>query len=283
MANQCVICVCVYNNELGLPYCLKNIKKMKEVFHTLQVLCFYDVSNDRSLEILENFRKESGIPTLIVVNPEKQQAYKTYTIAFSRNYMIRILREWFSDWEFFVMMDTNNYACIGDIRLSTLESVLLKKDEWDAISFDREAGYYDTWALSFGPFVYSFFHFVDWQEVVEKMRNEFGVLLEDYKTNRPSELIPVFSAFNGFSLYKTAVFSNCSYSSDIDLTVFPPGSIDNQIQYIHKPTVSFMGMDCEHRKFHLEAIQKNNARIRISTQSLFSKCLDPPERLRGPA
>ena len=43
-----------------------------------------------------------------------------------------------------------------------------------------------------------------------------------------------------------------------------------------------MGGDCEHRHFHLEAIKKNNARIRISTKYVFSKFNNPPKNSRGP-
>jgi hypothetical protein len=38
---------------------------------------------------------------------------------------------------------------------------------------------------------------------------------------------------------------------------------DYNISYHHD-------LDCEHRKFHLEAIKKNNARIRISPLFLFT-------------
>lgn len=124
------------------------------------------------------------------------------------------------------MMDSNEYSCIGDINLEVIMSVL-SRDDWDAISFDREAGYYDTWALSFEPYMYSFFHFTNWNKVVNMMRDEFRKLLADYKNNKPDELIPVYSAFNGFSIYKTDKFVNCKYDSNINL------------------------------------IQKNNARIRI--------------------
>jgi len=287
MSNHCVVCLCVYNNEFGLPYCFENIQKMQPVFDRLHVLVFYDISEDRSLEKIEHFIKESTIETIVIMNQDdislkRMNSFKTDTIAFARNTMLNFIQTWFSEWEYFAMMDTNNYACIGDIRISTLENALLKKEQWDAISFDREAGYYDTWALSFDPFVYSFFHFSGWESVVEQMRHAFSVLLDEYKTNRPDELIPVYSAFNGFSLYKTSMFLNCSYSSIIDIDVFPPNSISNQIQYLNKPIIELKNMDCEHRKFHLEAIQKNNAKIRISTDFLFSKFATPLPEMRGP-
>ena len=40
--------------------------------------------------------------------------------------------------------------------------------------------------------------------------------------------------------------------------------------------------DCEHRHFHLESIQKNNARIRISPKSVFSKVGNSLHKSRGP-
>jgi hypothetical protein len=185
-------------------------------------------------------------------------------------------------YEYFIMMDSNEYSCIGDIRPCVIESVLHRND-WDAVSFDREAGYYDTWALSFGEYVYSFFHFTDYEKVVGMMRKKFATLLEDSAKNSPDELIEVYSAFNGFSIYRTSKFINCSYSSSIDLALFPPNSIVEEQMLTDCPILNKLHDDCEHRKFHLEAIQKNNARIRISTSYVFSKFANPPAGLRGPA
>ena len=36
----------------------------------------------------------------------------------------------------------------------------------------------------------------------------YYLLLNDYKINKPDKLIPVYSAFNGFSIYKTTKFLN---------------------------------------------------------------------------
>ena len=41
--------------------------------------------------------------------------------------------------------------------------------------------------------------------------------------------------------------------------------------------------DCEHRKFHLEAIKKNGARIMVSPLSIFFKLPVHNPSLRGPA
>jgi len=111
----------------------------------------------------------------------------------------------------------------------------------------------------------------------------YNSLLNDYKTNHPDKLIPVYSAFNGFAIYKTSMFLNCSYSSNIDLDLFPTNSINKQVEHMNVDVIPVLTNDCEHRKFHLEAIKKNGAKIMISTKSLFAKFDNPPPNLRGPA
>ena len=144
-------------------------------------------------------------------------------------------------------------------------------------------GYYDTWALSFDPFIYSFFHFAKWNHVVELMRTQFKELMDEYNKNKPNEFIPVYSAFNGFAIYKTSKFLDCSYSSIINLQLFPEDILLHQIKIVNSNIINYLTNDCEHRHFHLEAIQKNNAKIKICQDFLFAKFVNPPKNLRGPA
>jgi len=148
--------------------------------------------------------------------------------------------------------------------------MLERKDEWDSISFDREAGYYDDWALSLEPLLYSFDHYEPREPVVQKMRENKNKILQHYKENSPNELIHVYSAFNGFALYKSEIFLRCSYSADIDVQLFPRDSIMIQCMILEQNIIPIFYADCEHRKFHLEAIKKYDARIRVSLLSLFS-------------
>lgn len=53
-------------------------------------------------------------------------------------------------------MDNNKYNCVGKINIDILKKSLLLNN-CDSLSFDRVAGYYDTWSLSFNPYIYSFF------------------------------------------------------------------------------------------------------------------------------
>ena len=286
---KCCFCICVYNNEKGLPTVLSNIMKLQTLFSGSRVIAAYSSSNDASLSILHAYGVE-----VIIVPPYLQKtqlkflpkkvavptiANRTARIANARNCLLQRIREAYSDFEFFAMIDANNYSCVGDVNLDSVSSVL-QRDDWDSISFNREAGYYDMWALSYAPYIYSFMHFTDTQRVVSDMGTHFNYLLNDYIANRPTELIPVYSAFNGFAIYRTPKFLNCSYSDVIHTELLPV--IQEQVGMYGSPIQIFTG-DCEHRKFHLEAIRKNGARIRICTQSVFRKLLDPPAGLLGPA
>lgn len=262
---NCFLCLCVYNNERGLPYVLKNIDKI----NPSTVLVFYDTSKDKSLEILQEYASKR--PNVrIIINAKRTSIQKTENIAHARNALLNVIKTEYSTTPYFIMMDSNNYSCIGDIDMDVLNNVLLR-DDWDAVSFDREAGYYDFWALSYYPFIYSFFHFDDYQKVLTALQSDFYKILQDYKDNRPDELITVTSAFNGFAIYRTPMFLNCSYSSDIDISMFPRQFLLANQKVTGSNIIKFKRCDCEHRKFHMEAILRNNAKIRISTKSLFKK------------
>ena len=280
---NCCVCLCVYNNENGLPQVLNNIKKLDSILDT-KILVFYDHSNDRSLQILSEFNNENVNKIEIIINERKLFNERVENISYARNGLLQLIRDKYSHYEYFIMMDCNEYACVGEIIVNNIKKVLMTND-WDSISFDRVAGYYDYWALSYDPYVYSFFHFNchDYEKIVSVTRSNFQILLNDYKTTKPGELIPVYSAFNGFAIYRTAKFLNCNYSTVIDISLFPEYSIENnEMMTGYKTQLDVYNCDCEHRHFHLEAIKKNNARIRVSTKHIFKKVLNPEQNLRGP-
>jgi hypothetical protein len=277
-----IIGLCVYNNSKGLPKVLENIEKIKLVFKDLKIIAFYDKSKDNSLEILENYSTYKDNMEIIINNNEKSNV-RTENIAFARNAILETIRNKYKSYKYFMMMDTNEYSCIGDINVNVLKDVMDRSYEWDSISFDREAGYYDTWALSFDPYIYSSFHCENADDITEKKCNKFKKILEYHKEFMPNKYIHVYSAFNGFALYKSSVFLDCSYSADIKFSLFPKNILKKQINSTNCKFIKMLRDDCEHRAFHLEAIKKNNAKIRICTNSLFSKIPIYNEKLRGPA
>jgi hypothetical protein len=294
---NCVIGLCVYNNEKGLPSVLSNIVTISnaKLFDKLTIVAFYDSSSDKSYSILESFKKKyfcfhfeesKMIETIILINDKKKITMnlgtasrvtdnsRTMRIAHARNQILNYMRLKKKNSKYFIMMDSNEYACVGQINIDTLRDALQRSDEWDSISFDREAGYYDYWALSFDPYIYSFYHVQNQTETLNQMVTSFKKKLNESLQTR--SLISVYSAFNGFAIYKTDMFLNCSYSSFVHIDLFPkellPGKLRNHFKN-----------DCEHRKFHLEAIKKNGARIMVSPLSIFYKLSVPNPSLRGPA
>lgn len=296
--NNCVIGLCVYNNERGLPSVLSNILKISnsKLFDKLTIVAFYDASSDKSYSILESFKNRHSngptstqIETIIISNKTKEfrmsfgnasrvmDKSRTMRIANARNEIlnyIRLLETQRICNKYFIMMDSNEYACVGNINIDTLCHALQRSNEWDSISFDREAGYYDYWALSFNPHIYSFYHVQNKNDALNNMVADFAINLN--AARKSCDLIPVYSAFNGFAIYKTNMFLNCSYSSMIHIHLFPKELLPSKI-------LNYFKNDCEHRKFHLEAIKKNGARIMVSPLSIFYKLPVPNPSLRGPA
>lgn len=277
-----ILGLCVYNNCDGLPRVLLNIEKIKLVFNELKIIAFYDKSTDNSLEILEkycDYRNDMEI----IINKNERSEIRTENIAFARNSILETIRKKYKNYKYFMMMDSNNYSCIGDINIDVLRDVMNRSYEWDSISFDREAGYYDTWALSFDPYIYSSYHCENANDVTEQKTNKFMSILENHKKFMPNKYINVFSAFNGFAIYKSDFFLDCSYSATIHLNLFPKDILKKQINITNSKFIKMWRDDCEHRAFHLEAIKKHNARIRICTKSLFLKMPIYNPKLRGPA
>ena len=305
----CVIGLCVYNNEPGLPSVLSNIEKIMEskLFHKVTVVAFYDDSSDKSDLILKIFKKKyesvyaDTFKMIIIDNSSTSRKMRmdfgaggnaatrvldsgrTARIAVARNgilHVIRGLHKTGFPHKYFIMMDSNEYACVGQINIPTLCSAMERSDEWDSVSFNREAGYYDYWALSYDKYIYSIYHIVNKDETIHNIRRDFEVKLNNAKSakndNKNYEFIPVYSSYDGFAIYKSDKFLNCSYSSNIDIRLFPKNLLPKQI--INKFT-----NDCEHRKFHLEAIKKNKARIVVSPLSIFYKLPIQNPGLRGPA
>ena len=275
-----VICMCVYNNESGLPAVLQNIRLLKPMFNEVKILVAYSFSHDQSLSILMN---ADGLTVEIIHVDIIPNVNKTRNISNARNMLLQTIRDKYTHFPYFIMMDANEYSCIGEINVDLIAESLSRHAEWDAISFNREAGYYDHWALSISPYVYSFCHFVDFRKAVTKMRDYFNPLLDDYVKNKPNEYISVLSSFDGFSIYKMDKFIDCQYSDVIDLSLFPPNIIYEHIQTVGINIQKHLVFDCEHRHFHLQAIQRHGANIKICPKHLFKKINPSNPHLRGPA
>lgn len=262
---KCCICGTIKNCGQYLDKIFENMKIMGELFEDYAIILFYDNSTDNTLEKLKSNQLNNN-KIIFYVNKNNISNKRTFRLAYGRNYCLDVVRKLYKDYEYVIMMDCDD-VCARDFK-SELLVEYLNRNDWDALSFNHPIGYYDWWALSKRPLVFSCHHFVNggsqWKTYIDNVIS---------KTNE-NDLIPCFSAFNGFAIYRIEKFENCVYDGSVieSLKCIPKELLNNNIRVSGKiviKTKEYMYEDCEHRPFHFQAVLKNNARIRISPKCLF--------------
>lgn len=272
------VCICGTVKNVGkyLNNIFLNIEKIANLFEEYIIILYYDNSIDNTLEILKNYKILNPTKLLFFVNKKKLFKSRIHNISRGRNFCLNIIRQKFSNYEYFIMMDCDD-VCSGNINLGVLKSNLQEEkiNKWDALSFNRN-NYYDIWALSIRPYVVSMRHFHK-MEKVESIMKAYVKKLLDCITH--DNLLSCYSAFNGFSIYKSTIFLKCYYDPKLRLDLIPRNMIKIN-QYFLKDNLKLNNKticesedsiyeDCEHRSFHLQAVKKFNAKICISPNILF--------------
>ena len=269
MSNSCCICGTVKNCGKYIDDVFKNIEKIIKLFNDYCIIIYYDNSKDGTYEKL--YKYKSIYKMIIHHNKTYISNYRTHRLAFGRNYCLNIIKKYFSNFKYFIMMDFDD-VCSEEVNIKLLKKHIRNDKRWDALSFNRK-NYYDIWALSIRPYIFSYAHFKNHHIVLNNMGNYVNKLLESLDKN---DLLACFSAFNGFCIYKTNIFIDCVYDGNIRLDLIPDEYLDETIK-INKSDITFNkeswlsaeNEDCEHRSFHFDAINKKKARIFISPEILF--------------
>jgi glycosyltransferase involved in cell wall biosynthesis len=256
---KCCICGTVRNCGPYLDKIFSNMEIIGSKFEDYRIILYYDSSTDNTLQKIQEYHKQN--PKLIFyINRKKLLPYRTHRIALGRNMCLNIIRNRFSKYEYFMMMDCDD-RCAKDMNENVLEKYLSRND-WDSLSFNHPDGYYDSWALSKRPYVLSCHHF--------RNASQGAVYINKIiKKTHPDRLINCISAFNGFAIYRTKKFLNCRYDGTFRLDYIPPQFIAENIKAAGNMNFTQNKEDCEHRHFHFQAFLKYGARIRISPHCLF--------------
>jgi len=276
-AKKVLICGCVKDCAQYLERVFLNINKMIPLFDDYKIVVAEDSSSDNTVEILNNLKRKYKLE---IINVEENILIKDFTlrsqrISNARNKLLQyVYNKDQNDFKYFVMMDMDDVS-VGSMDQNVLKMSLERDNDWDALSFNRK-NYYDIWALSIDPYVCSCWHFPGGFDIVKKITNYVSNRLKNLDKN---SLLKCTSAFNGFSIYKKDKFINCEYdwrikknfdkiSKDLlrknENALGRNFTIDKSYHEIIHPTT-----DCEHRYFHMKAIENNGARIRISPLCLF--------------
>lgn len=269
---KCCICGTVKNCGKYLDKIFSNMEQIASLFEDYAIILYYDVSSDNTLDKLIQYKLKNEHFNFYV-NNDPLYNYRTYNISKGRNYCINYINENYSDYEYFIMMDCDD-VCENTVNLNVLKKNLLR-DDWDALSFNKN-DYYDLWALSYGPYACSIYIFnpygpilMNGQPFVTPLYKLKKNITDTLKQCPHNELVKCYSAFNGFAIYKSKKFLNCKYDGHLDLRYIPKQLVLMNIQEFGKIMPNLINEDCEHRRFHFEALIKNKARIRISPEIIF--------------
>jgi glycosyltransferase involved in cell wall biosynthesis len=261
ISGKCCICGTVKNCGPYLEKVFKNIETIGQIFDEYKIIISYDNSTDNSLQILQKYKSEHSDNFILHIETEHQTPYRTHNIARARNKCLDIIRNNFKDYEYFIMIDCDD-VCSESVKLEYILYYLTINTEWDSLSFNKQP-YYDTWALSKYPYVFSNMHF--------KNPEGYGTFIENIIRETPTKtLIPCLSAFNGFAIYRTNKFINYFYDPKPRLDLIPKHLIKKNIQLCGPIFLKGKAaiVDCEHRSFHLMAVN-DGARIRIAPEVIF--------------
>jgi hypothetical protein len=269
MTNKSFICGTVRNCGPYLDKIFINIKKITTLFDDYHIIMSYDISDDNSFVKLKEKQQEFGINKMdIITHSEKLSPIRVERISNARNRVLNRIREIKTvepSWKYFIMMDCDD-VCSYNMNEQIIKPYLDRDEEWDSLSFNRRE-YYDMWALSYDPYIYSCWHFLEPRKVINDMKT---ILKHKLSKLKPGELFRCFSAFDGFAIYKIDTFLDCEYRWIIDVSQFPREILNRNIKIVGSPPfIREPNQDCEHRSFHLQAIIKRDAKIMISPESIF--------------
>lgn len=271
---NCVICLPIMNCGNYLKQVLANVIKITSIFNKCAIVFGYDHSTDNSLQIINDFKTNNtntNIDVRILINNNKRYRYRTHNLEFIRNLMISHVYDNFSDYHFFIMMDSDD-VCSAPININMLKNHVNNNSIWDSLSFNRK-NYYDIWALQYDQFIHHCrsFSFNSWP-VIHFMKDDITK-----KLNTCDKYFKVYSAFNGFAIYKMNKFKNIKYDGKTQY-YFDNNKINSLVKYLNENVktkrrhifLKNIRENCEHIGFHINAIRKNNARIYITKDVLFN-------------
>ena len=269
---KCCICGPVRNCGPFLDKVLQNIEKIGSLFEDYEILIYYDKSTDNSLNKLKEYQSKN--PRLnLYINPNLTSPFRTHRLATARNFCLEYVKtKDLNEYPFFIMMDFDDVNC-KEVRPEFLKKYLLT-DDWDGLSFNTKPMYYDIWALSIYPYCFSYNHFKN--TPIHNYSTLQSYVDNNLKNLKNGELLSCISSFNGFSIYRTSKFLNTCYDGRVRMDLLPKKYLVSHMiaansRIVFKDFGHIKGKheDCEHRAFHMKAINNDEAKIMITKDVLF--------------
>ena len=119
ISGKCCICGTVKNCAPYLDKVFKNIETIGKIFDNYKIIIAYDNSDDNSLHILNKYYNLHPDKLILHIETQPLSQYRTHNIARARNKCLDIIRDSFSDYEYFIMIDCDN-VCSEQVKLEYL-------------------------------------------------------------------------------------------------------------------------------------------------------------------
>lgn len=277
MQRNSYICGCIKNSAMYVDRVINTMKNVGSCFNEYKIILAYDESNDHTLEKLQHHQSwfTANLITFDIIMCTNNDEIRVKNLANARNTLLNKVREYKqkdtnNEWEYMIMIDCDDVSS-GNFNTAVLDKYL-KRDDWDCLTFNRMP-YYDIWALSFDDYVWSCWNWENKSQIV--CQTMYQKITEKINSIDKDSLMPCFTAFNGFGIYRIDKFIDGSYETDMPLELWH--KIDSNIIERNKKifndnlNLTSNSYDCEHRTFHLQAILNHNAKIMISPLFLFQQ------------
>lgn len=214
--HKVIICGVVREQEKRVPYSMRIMEKMGEMFEDYEVIIYENNSKDRTPEILHAFGEKNNrfhsctttltddfLNSVIVNRYEDGKPFVPELIALARNELMRRVHT-FSNRDIVIVMDMD---FVLEPNYDALKEIFIREDEWDAvfangIAPNRE--FWDWYALRDEEFpLGSELMSQEWWSYPRKK-------VDRYVGN---EWQKVYSAFGGCGIYKREAIEGCRYSA----------------------------------------------------------------------
>ena len=254
------ICGTVRNCGKYLHQIFENIEILKDIFPDIMVIFSYDNCSDGSEKILKRYKQNSEHEVILIENKENNHYLRTVRIAYARNSIMDIINRRL-DIKFHIMLDPDD-RCYFKIKPDVILKYIDRTD-WDCLTFNRDH-YYDIWALQYKNLKHHVWGFNI--HIVNDIVKDITTILNNISD---CELYECYSAFNGIAIYRTSKFRNIKYDG-IRQFYFSEDEIYQSIKKFNKNVkIVITEENCEHIGFHMQAREKNSAKIMISKDKIF--------------
>jgi len=232
------------NIEKFLPTTFKKIKMIRDCFKSSNVIIFENDSDDKTLEMLQNWANNDS--TIDIITEKGVKGLRTQRLAYGRNKLLQKSLQLNTDYIVILDLDDVNDTLTRDAFLSSFAYPDNDGNyDWAVMTANQSKLYYDLWALRT---VDDWMPFDCWGDCVHKQNKGVKWCVDDRFKHIEEHDKPILvkSAFGGLGIYKTKYLQNCTYD----------GGKDNYEL-------------CEHVKLH-EDIMRNGGKIYINPKMINS-------------